>query len=91
MEIKIDIKSFKTALHTGPIEFIYTKKDGTTRLAKGTLCESLIPKEPAKLEDADGFAKRAPRKLPEGTVFYYDLEKNGFRSFNESQLVEWFV
>lgn len=90
MEIKIDIKSFKKALHTGPIEFIYIKKDGTTRLAKGTLCESLLPKEPTKTE-GEGPTERKQRKLPEGTIFYYDLEKSGFRSFNESQLLEWFV
>lgn len=33
--------------------------------------------------------KRAPKKLPEGTVFYYDLDKKGYRSFNESQLINW--
>ncbi len=29
------------------------------------------------------------RKLPEGSVFYFDLDKKGYRSFNELQLVEW--
>lgn len=28
-----------------------------------------------------------PKKLPEGTIFYYDLDKGGFRSFNEDQLI----
>lgn len=28
------------------------------------------------------------RKLPAGSVFYFDLDKNEFRSFNESQLFE---
>ena len=32
--------------------------------------------------------KKEPKKLPEGTIFYYDIAKNGYRSFNESQLVE---
>ena len=27
------------------------------------------------------------KKLPEGTIFYYDLDKGGFRSFNEDQLI----
>lgn len=29
------------------------------------------------------------KKLPEGSIFYFDLDKKGYRSFNESQLVEW--
>lgn len=27
------------------------------------------------------------KKLPDGTIFYYDLDKGGFRSFNEDQLI----
>lgn len=29
------------------------------------------------------------KKLPESSIFYFDLDKKGYRSFNESQLVEW--
>ena len=40
----------------------------------------------------NGFAysklEKKQKKLPEGTIFYYDTEKNGYRSFNESQLLE---
>ena len=32
--------------------------------------------------------QKKQKKLPEGTIFYYDTKKNGYRSFNESQLVE---
>ena len=32
--------------------------------------------------------QKKQKKLPEGTIFYYDTGKNGYRSFNESQLVE---
>jgi len=35
--------------------------------------------------------KRTPKKLPGDSVFYYDLQKSGFRSFNESQLISWRV
>ena len=35
------------------------------------------------LDDYD----KEPKKLPEGTIFYYDLDKGGFRSFNEDQLI----
>lgn len=32
--------------------------------------------------------QKKQKKLPEGTIFYYDVNKKGYRSFNESQLVE---
>ena len=32
--------------------------------------------------------EKKQKKLPAGTILYYDTEKNGYRSFNESQLVE---
>ena len=39
----------------------------------------------------NGFAysklEKKQKKLPEGTIFYYDLDKGGFRSFNEDQLI----
>ena len=40
----------------------------------------------------NGFAysklEKKQKKLPAGIIFYYDTGKNGYRSFNESQLVE---
>ena len=37
-----------------------------------------------------GYSKleKKQKKLPAGTILYYDTDKNGYRSFNESQLVE---
>lgn len=37
-----------------------------------------------------GYSKleKKQKKLPKGTVLYYDVYKKGYRSFNESQLVE---
>lgn len=66
------------------------------------LADSVIEEELAnELSDKYGFCvldyeyvrveKRAPKKLPEGTIFYYDLNKKGFRSFNESQLIDWSI
>lgn len=50
-----------------------------------------------KLTEATGFFVNSYRceeldikpmkKLPKGTIFYYDLDKGGFRSFNEDQLI----
>ena len=35
----------------------------------------------------DDYTDEEHKKLPEGTIFYYDLDKGGFRSFNENQLI----
>ena len=146
---KSEITKFREALRKSEVKFTYTKKDGTERLARGTICEELLPKvEPivAKfhvvdmkwdpkggcvyphkckvcvtqkqidewgVDAMDNVVESAitakfgatpiefeyykidipydkpERKLPEGSVFYYDLDKQGYRSFNESQLVSW--
>ena len=141
-----EIIKFREALRNGEVKFTYTKKDGSIRLAVGTLCEKLIPKETPMdtyeltfikwdldLDDLEkndavnlpirckvkifadtpedeienelsealtktyGFCnngfeysklEKKQKKLPAGTILYYDTEKNGYRSFNESQLVE---
>lgn len=155
---KSDIKQFRNALHNGEVHFSYTKKDGSTRQARGTLSGFLIPKyEPIvakfqvnKIEWADDALHLNPRpkklklsitqtlfdrlhdfsldendlnnkvvkeaifqkfgarpisveytkddlpclenkhnKKQKDLICYYDLDKNNFRSFNESQLISW--
>lgn len=155
----MDINSFKKLLHEGAVTFSFKKNDGTIRAAKGTLCESLIPKrEPiiakfkvydiewdfdnwgeggetgkpprlrksrivgvtesdinewgadamdnvieSVLERMTGFAVKnfeylptedyddieKPKKLPKGSILFYDLERGGFRSLKESSLIEF--
>jgi len=41
------------------------------------------------LIESYSYERKYPKKLAEGTIFYYDLEKKGYRSFNESQLIDW--
>lgn len=65
-------------------------------LKNDELLEEAIADE---LSDRSGFCvldyeyvrreKRAPKKLADGTIFYYDLDKAAFRSFDESQLLSW--
>jgi len=144
---KSEITKFRDALRKGEVKFTYTKKDGTERPARGTICEALLPKvepivakfhvvyvewengaphprkfkigvtqseidewgadamdnvvedairrkfnaEPLSFEyyEIDMEYDEEPHKLPAGSVFYYDLDKKGYRSFNESQLVSW--
>lgn len=135
------IKEFKKSLKNGEVKFLFKKKDGSERLARGTLAESLMPKlnpvysytviaiwtdEPkakeqkfkVKVTDADiaKYGKDAidsvikdaiekkfgklpvefryhaddPKTLSKDTIFYYDLDKAGYRSFKFDQLIEVF-
>lgn len=85
-EYKNELIDLKTLLRRGEVKFSYKKKDGTIRHAIGTLNEDLIPKVEKPVEDtAKADEDKPKRKLPAATIFYYDLEKKGFRSFNEFQ------
>lgn len=70
-----DIKDFKNALKNGVVYFEYVKKDGTIREAKGTTNVDLIPES----ANSTSTRKYTPN---ENVTKYYDLEKEGWRSFN---------
>ena len=74
-----DIKDFKNALKNGVVYFEYVKKDGTIREAKGTTNESLIPE--SDIPKGESTRKYTPN---DNVTKYYDLEKNGWRSFNSN-------
>lgn len=82
------IELFKKLLKTGKVEFIYKKKDESMRTALGTMAPDLLPKTEPKQVDESSESK-PKRKLKEGMVFYYDLDKEGYRSFHIDQL-SWF-
>ena len=67
----------------GHVEFTYIKDDGSVRKAIGTLCPELIPEDKKSKGDKD------PRKVkwPRVEFSYYDLEKQGWRTFKASGLV----
>ena len=67
------------ALKDGVVTFSFTKKDGSERIAKGTLKRDLVPEYEAKTD-------RPPTKNY-GAMTYYDLEKNAFRSFKIVNLI----
>jgi len=75
----IDIKK---ALHNGVVTFSYKKNDGTIRVAKGTTKHSTLVAEGAQSKGGENKVARA------GYTSYYDIEKQGWRSFAESRLVE---
>lgn len=33
--------------------------------------------------------EKPTKKLPKETIFFYDIDKQSYRSFNESQLIDW--
>lgn len=71
-------KTIVQMLTEGATSFSYTKTDGSTRKATGTLNPDLIPEN-----------KRAGSTQPADatTVAYYDLDANDWRSFRKDSLV----
>ena len=78
-----DIKSFKEALRERVVSFKFNKKDGTIREAKGTTKSDLIPE--TQLSTGTG-RKYTPNP---NSVKYFDIEKEGWRSFNDKNFIEF--
>ena len=71
------ISKLRKAMKKGIVKFLYTKLDGTTRTAWGTLADNLI-----------GETKGSGRKPNESLVTYYDTEKESFRSFKVANFLK---
>ena len=79
------ISEFKTALNNGVVKFSFNKKDGTVREAIGTTKLSYIGAiDQNALPNGTGKQTNKPSDM----VCYYDLDKQGWRSFHESQFNE---
>ena len=72
----------KDLLNKGQVRFTYTKKNGETRKAVGTL--NLDPS--IAIGMTESFMPKGNRSIP-NVVSYWDVEKMAWRSFNENQLV----
>lgn len=70
----------QAAMKTGAVEFSFLKIEGETRLAVGTLDPSRF-NYTAKTE--------TKREKSPAIVTYFDLEKNGFRSFRAELFLGW--
>ena len=72
-------------LGSGRVWFIYMKEDGTLREAQGTLCNGIS-------KAFDEYECKKIRKKddmwPTETFTYWDLEKEGFRTFKASRLIK---
>ena len=83
-------EEFKKKLRGGEVKFSYKKKDGSVRDARGTMKPELMDLPEKKSQpEVDTAEKKNVRKLPEDSVFYYDLDKKGFRSFKMENFVEY--
>ena len=67
----------KIQLQKEVVEFAYSKKDGTTRKAVGTLLQSHITYTP----------KGNGRPTPSHLLKYWDIEKGGYRAFIKSNII----
>ena len=74
----------KQMLREGVVEFEYIKKDGTTRIATGTTKLELFEDSP-NYKESNG-----RRSVSDDIVTYWDLNKDGWRSFNGDQLTHIF-
>jgi hypothetical protein len=77
-------------LAKGLLEFSYMKSDGSIRHARGTLCDGVSEKfdewkrrQAEKAKDKEAESKTEHREI----VTYWDLDKEGFRSFKAEKLI----
>ena len=73
------VEALKDAMRKGVVKFQYVKKDGTIRTATGTLNLDII-NENYSFKDSGG-----PDKY--GYTPYWDIEKDGWRCFNNDSIV----
>lgn len=74
-----------TRLGEGRVWFVYRKEDGTEREACGTLCPGISTEfDNYELKDS----KKKQDKWPTEQFVYWDLEKQGFRTFKASRLIK---
>ena len=75
----------KTAMELAHLWFVYRKEDGTEREACGTLCPGISTEfDSYELKDS----KKKADKWPTEQFVYWDLEKQGFRTFKASRLIK---
>ena len=77
---KKQLQKLRKFLKRGVVEFSYKKKDGTTRKAKGTLKNSLIPET-----DQDDDRKT---KTSGDCFYYYDLKRDDWRCFLKDNFIK---
>ena len=75
------------ALSQGSVFFSYKKETGDTRLAIGTLCRGVCRGFDTYLELHDGEVRKPKKEMP-CCFTYWDIEKEGFRTFKSYKLYQ---
>jgi hypothetical protein len=75
------LENLKEQLKNGIVEFSYTKKDGSIRLAHGTTNLDIIKEYNAEPKGA------SDRQLNDSVVRYFDIDAQGWRSFCSDNLI----
>ena len=83
LTISWDVQRFRNDLHAGFVRFEYTKKDGTQRVALGTLSTHLIPADKMPEHSVD-YVSHTPAYI----VTYYDLDRDAWRSFRADRFID---
>ena len=76
------VEELKSAMHEGVVEFTFMKKNGTERVAHGTLNFNKIVELGGNLPNGNGTPKDSD------TIAYFDTDKNAWRSFKEDFLIK---
>lgn len=71
-----EVFKLRVKMHSGIVKFYFTKVDGTTREAYGTLASERVPQ-----------TKGTERKANDLLQVYYDTEREAWRSFKVANLV----
>ena len=77
---KETIENLKSQMRNGIVEFSYIKKDGSTRVAKGTLNFDIMGEENQPKNGIDYNSYNTTR--------YFDVNSNGWRSFKNDNFIE---
>ena len=89
LRVSHKIEDIRTDLRNGYVHFTYFKADGSYRVALGTLNPALIPADKMpKTDKTEQDIALLENRDRLGLISYYDLNKDGWRSFYFYSLVE---
>lgn len=84
IEMSVDeIQAFKNKLNAGIVNFKFIKKDGSLRKARGTMNPAYLPPPPPKTQYNTEKLRRVNR--PANIIVFFDLDNDGFRSFDSNR------
>lgn len=91
MTVQVEPDYIKEIMRKGVAEFQFEKADKSIRTARGTLSNDFIPEsKQVKVKlDESGQPVQTTKKKPSHLVTYYDIDSEGWRSFNVSKFIKF--